>query len=39
MDFRNKLHYENRLARLMIHPVENAKLIRKIRRRLQNMSE
>lgn len=32
---RGKLHYENRLARLMINPVENANLIRKIRRRLR----
>lgn len=32
---RDKLHYENRLAHLMINPVENANLIRKIRRRLR----
>ena len=32
---RDKLHYENRLARLMTNPVKNAKLIRKVRRRLR----
>lgn len=36
---RDKLHYENRLARLMINPVENANLIRKIRRRLRSRSK
>ena len=32
---RDKLHYENRLARLMTNPVENANLIRKVRRHLR----
>lgn len=32
---RDKLHYENRLARLMTKPVKNANLIRKVRRRLR----
>ena len=32
---RDKLHYENRLARLMINSVENANLIRKVRRHLR----
>ena len=32
---RDRLHYENRLARLMTNPVENANLIRKVRRHLR----
>lgn len=32
---RDKLHYENRLARLTTNPVENANLIRKVRRQLR----
>lgn len=32
---RDKLHYENRLARLMTNPVENVNLIRKVRRQLR----
>ena len=36
---RDKLHYENRLARLMTNPVENANLIRKIRRQLRKQKQ
>lgn len=32
---RDKLHYENCLAHLMTNPVENANLIRKVRRQLR----
>lgn len=32
---RDKLHYENRLARLMTNLVENANLIHKVRRQLR----
>ena len=32
---RDKLHYENRLARLMANPVENVNLIRKVHRHLR----
>ena len=32
---RDRLHYENRLARLMTNPVEKANLIRKVRRHLR----
>ena len=34
---RDKLHYENRLARLMTNPVENANLIRKWERYLRRV--
>lgn len=32
---RDKLHYENRLVHLMTNSVENANLIRKVRRQLR----
>ena len=32
---RDKLHYENRLSRLMTNPAENVNLIRKVWRQLR----
>ena len=34
----NKLHIENRIAKLSIDPVENAKIIRKWQRKLRKVS-
>ena len=36
---RDKLYYEYRLARLMTNPVENANLIRKVRRQLRKQKQ
>ena len=35
---RDKLHYENRLARLMTNHVENANTIRKVRRHMRKQT-
>lgn len=34
-----RLHLENRLNRLKIHPVENANLMRKVKRQLRKLGD